>query len=249
MILVALTLCGHSKDYVLSRFWEMADACLRRDDVDLVVLGDRPDATPEWATFQPVEWRLGSTYAEDMLWATRDYASELARAGDYDAMMWHGVDALWDTRDGFDALLAGLNHYDVVAPLIAARTDSSVAVARRFLPRETGEGSPWLLEQEYIPTSELLSGAYVEAGFPGADNILISRRCYDVNFHGHRAWYERVAKGETNVCVEEYWCWKAKNRGFSIAVDTSTHVWHVGEDMIARQYPSVEVSVEALEWP
>jgi len=243
-VLVAVTWCSNAKHYVMPKFWEMLDACVRHDDVDILVLGDQSDV-PEWVVHEPVSWKSGSTYAEDMLWATRDYATEYAKAGDYDVMVWHGVDALWQSRADFWQVLSNLGDVHAVAPLISPRNDSSRAIARRFIGNGAGSYS---LQQVDIPRTELESGKLVSSGFPGADNIMISKKAFDIGFDGHSAWYQRVSNGGTNVCVEEYWVWRALVKGYRVAVDTSVKVWHVHEDLVARMPYGIEKPLGDITW-
>ena len=244
-VLVAVTWCSHGKDYVVPKFMEMADhVFVLNPNVDVVFFGDMVPPGPY--AHVPVDWG-GAFYAEDMLMATREEARKYAIKGGYDILMWHGIDALWQSLTDFSLMVAKVNlRNPVIAPVISARADSRFWIARRFRwnPDEQAYG-----ENQYDISKAEINGHLVRSGFPGADNIAIHRSVFEyVGFEGHTKWYERVAQGRENLCVEEWWCLKAINLGYRIHVDTSTFVWHVHEDGIARMIDGIERDMETLTW-
>lgn len=242
-VLVAVTWCSHGKDYVVPKFFEMAPKVF--DGANVVFFGDM--VPPSEYEHVSVDWG-GIHMAEDMLLATREVARQKAVREGYDVLMWHGIDALWQSGDDFRSIVGATSSYrPVVAPVISARADSRFWIARRF--DEDEDGRP-LESQTDIPLSELESGPrYLPSGFPGADNISIDRRAFEViSFDGHMRWYDRVRAGLPNLCAEEWWCFKAARNSIPICVDTETFVWHVHEDGVARMLPGIEVPMEGLKW-
>lgn len=237
-VLVGVVDIGEGKAYARAKFDEMARACIEGPGVDIVFFANR-----EHPRYNTIVTDFYSNYAEDMLTAGREEFRRMAIVGEYDRMVWQGIDAFFRNRDDFERLL---NHnVDVVAPLISARQWEDEAVARRFLRL----GSRYLEEQVDIPHAELLGDReLVPSGFPGADNIVIDRRLFYIDFKGHVPWYVRHANGETNICVEEFWCLQALNRGYNIFVDTRCKVWHVHEDHTARMFKGITKRLEDLSW-
>lgn len=267
-ILVAVTLFGNGKDYVLPKFKQMAEHCMRHPqndfstiETDVRVYGDHNLSSDKYKWIQYHHQTSPGFYAEDMLMKSREQARLDAIREDYDLMVWHGVDALWQKPYDFYRL-AWTSHIrqTVVSPLIAARTDENQAVCRRFKkgyrgissvgPKVLGLHWIWAEEQEEIDEGELLSGELIETGFPGADNMFIPKKWFNVSLtDGHDPWYKRVAQGRANLCCEENWVRNVLNQGANVYCDTKVKVWHVHEDGTARMYKGITERLENLHWP
>jgi hypothetical protein len=239
--LCCVTLYGPGKDYVLAAFSEMARACLV-GEMDVVVYGDHP---LEGFKHRPMPWP--GPYAEDMLWASRAQSIHDAREGGYGVLVWHGVDALWQSPTDVMDVLYGPADFPIRAPLICGRTDATYPVCRSFA--RTADGG-YAEEQEEIDVDRLLDGDWFQnQGFPGADNIMIDDDVFErIDFEGHVPWYERVARGQTNLNCEEFFCLKAVRAGFDIWTNAGVKVWHAHEDRIARMWPGTEVPLTSLRW-
>jgi hypothetical protein len=235
-VLIGVTDYGDAKGYIMPSFLQMLAAIRRRSlhDVHIAWAGN---AAP-----MPVEWELigtpGLTYADDMLRESREWFMTLAPS--YGRVVWQGVDALYQSVEDFDKLVAGGAVADVVAPLICARADEGFAIARRFVDSTK--------VQYDIPDEELCSGRIVPSGFAGADNFFISPSAYSVEVQDYVPWYVKVNNGKPNTCYEEDWVWQALLEGKSVMLDTSVPVWHVHEDNIARMYPGIRQPLSELPW-
>lgn len=238
--LVGITNFTHAKDYVMPAFHKMAERCITPvvGHENVMVVSERSDPV-----FNTQIMPVPGVYAEDMLTASRDYIMKRARREGFDRVVLQGVDALYQTRKDFENLIS--RPVEIVAPLICARNMPHMAVARRFIRREDKITE----EQVDIPRKELMSGKLIKSGFPGADNIVITKNCFDIPFaEGHKPWYKRVADGEHNLCVEENWVRNALIAGHQAWVDTSIKVYHVHEDCIAGLYPNKVCQLKDLRW-
>lgn len=232
-VLVGVTRFTFAKGYCDLKWREMMFECVE-PLAQIMVVSERPDQDFDTLLMDTPGW-----YAEDMLMHSREKIRLQAIEGGYEKMAWFGIDAMLESRADFERLIS--HDVDVVAPLIPARTDADVAVARRFVGNS--------LEQTDIPDEELLQGGLVPSGFPGADNIVIDESCFHISIlDGHTPWYERVARGEPNVCGEEYWVWKAQQEGFGVFVDADVKAYHVHEDCVARMYKGIEKPLSELSW-
>lgn len=264
-ILVGVTKYTSAKDYILPQFYEMMAECIEPivGKENIIVVGDHQDEI-----YHTEIRHVDSSYAEDFLIDSREYIRKLAVAEEYDYMMWQGLDALFQSREDFIALLS--NKVDIVAPLICSREDSNNAIARRFIykddqltTKQEDIGDEELYEGEFELSKEMQAistyrpaGGFsrrapwlVEAGFPGADNIIIHKDCYHIPFaEGHTPWYDRVEAGQDNVCVEEEWIRRALVAGKKSYVDTSVKVWHCHEDGIARMFKGIQIPTSELRW-
>lgn len=236
--LVAVTFSSGAKAYAMPLFSAMAHA-VYEPHADVRIYGDWNVGGFE-QIFVPTP--NASTYAEDMLMATRERAFADARAEGRPALVLAGIDALLETPSEFARLLNEAQFLrGAVAPLITARSDANHAICRRFY-RAPGGGHLDLLETQHdVPVRELTGGDLIPTGFPGADNLVVSSELFDVPFaEGHTPWYERVAQGRVNLCVEEEWVLRCLRAGHRFACDTSVKAWHVHEDGVARRWRGVE---------
>jgi hypothetical protein len=239
-VLVGITSYTANKSYVFPKLEEMLEACVvpvvGRDNI--IVVGD----TPICGDFPFYPMPLPGHYAEDMLMASRQKMLEFAIAHDYDKLVWQGVDALFQNKEDFERLVSYPSSFDLIAPLISARADASHAICRRFLSLLEGD-------QVDVPEEELHSGELILTGFPGADNIVLNKQVFEVPFtEDHDPWYERVAEGRTNVCVEEEFVRRCLLLGHHCWCDTALKVFHVHEDGIARMWPGIERPMAELSW-
>lgn len=255
--LVAVTLYGHGKDYVVPAFSCMAAACmLGWPGVDVIVIGDRPVPGLQFVQGPPVR---GNGWAEDMLIASRSMAFDMAIDGDYDTLMLHGIDALWQSPADFHTILnppPGIKDiYTIRAPMITARSDADFLIAREFKDFETGEQMD--SKAKWIDWDASTATWVPNAGFPGADNMAIDRSAFTaVPFaEGHTPWYERILDEEAqNLCVEEEWCRRAlmpDAEGIQdrmIGLNTKVKVWHVHEDGVARMWKGKTKPLKDLDW-
>lgn len=255
-VLVAVTLFGENKKYVVPKFLEMYDACIRPFNmVATVIYGDHNiDTHPTGLKYQHMQ--SPGWYAEDMLMASREQARLDAIERDVDIMVWHGIDALWQSPKDFAKMLNTVTTTRrVVAPLISARNWADQPVTRRFVPAaqsDVNDPVQYTQVQTDVPDDELLSNWMIPTGFPGADNIFIPREYFDLSLtDGHDPWYKRVEEGRVNVCCEENWIWNLLNRespNHPVYCDTSVKVWHVHEDGRANMYKGITKRLEDLSW-
>lgn len=243
-VLYSIVLYGHAKNYVVPKWIEMANECIFPvNGVDLIIGADSPRDEFPGHNFVPL--RPGLTYVEDMLIPLREKFREMAIYGEYDKLVWGGIDCLFQTRSDFERLI---NHdVDAVAPLISARTDPNAPVARRF---EQNHYDGWFSEEQYdIHDWELLrSKELILSGFPGADAYVVDKKLFGITYDGHIPWYQRVANGQPNLDCMEYWTLMALNRGAKIYVDPLVKVWHVNEDGWAHMYKGIRKRMEELTW-
>lgn len=254
-VLYSITSFTTAKDYVHDAFVRMAEACIA-PYADIRVYGDRPIGADRILGSYPHIWiPLPGHYADDMLINARQRALEHARMDGYDALVWAGVDALFETQDGFKRLLDRIGSIwgrnaesPILAPLIPARMDANKAVCRHFDWNDQGE---YLETQHEVAENALESGELVDvAGFPGADNLILPAHALklDIMAEDYIPWYERVKQGLPNLCCEEWWCLKALRSGKEIYCDSSVKVWHVHEDGTARLWKGIERPVGELTW-
>lgn len=252
-VLVAVTDYSEAKAYCREKFWEMAEACiLPHDDVSMVLAGEHgkwDDRPADY--FVPMPDDLG-TYVEDMLMHSREAMRNIAITEDFDRLVWQGLDAPYVSGDDFERV--AFSDLDIVAPVISARTFPGMAVARRFELLDEGGEYLYGEEQHNIPAEELMSGELVPAGFPGGDNISISRDVFtEISWANgaHTPWYRRVAEGKPNLDCIEWYCLQALNAGYNSWVDSSSHAWHVDDGdhvPVARLWPDKNVPLEELTW-
>ena len=251
-------LCGiirysAAKDYIVPKFVEMLEQCIMPiEGVDVAwALEEGAPELPGDFHLHPFEGK-SLAYAEDMLMIGRESFRTMAIMGEYDAMLWQGIDALWQSREDVEKILKHLEApgVPVVAPLISARADSNFAIARRFVSEPSTSPLQFTEDQVDIPVEELSGGSIIPSGFPGADNIALRKDTFDVTWMegNHDQWYKRVAEGRPNICCEEWLIRELRNRGQFTWLDTSVKVWHVHEDGVARMWPGIEKPLADLSW-
>jgi hypothetical protein len=247
-VLACIPLWGHSKDYIVAKFFEMAKRCIFPiEDVHPVLFGDRSDIASvhnlEIQFFRDVG---GRQYAEDVCLIAKNMALTYATENKYDKCIWLGVDCLFQTKEDFQELLNLCTvKVPIVAPLTSSRLDPSEAVCRMFLHVD---GVP--TEEQYdIPDYALWSESLVQVGFPSSDALAIHKSAFGVRVKEHIPWYERVEKGMPNVCGEEAWCLQALRQGFTLHCATWLKVWHANDtDGVARMWPDISVPTITLHW-
>ncbi len=250
---------GRDFGHILAKFQEMHEVCIK-PYADTIVVGDNGDFA--WsldALYSPAE--TSSTYAEDMLAIADERSRVRAIEGGYSKVLWQDVDCLYDTSADFERLIS----HDVagVGALTSARGNPHAAIARRFV----GEDG----EQEDIPDEELLRAIegkaephseigvvpddphVIAAGFPGAGALClrvddIRDLSWDDPDLGAVKWYDRVAQGRPNICLQEQFCLWMIERGRAVYLDTQVRVWHCAEDDTAGRYPGENTSIESLVW-
>jgi hypothetical protein len=240
-ILYGVTLMGAAKNYIVPKFIEMANACIV-PHADVLLVGDVE--IPGFRHISCHARQVRPNFAEDMLWETDLVIQRTAIAEGYDVMFPAGIDQLWDSPDDLPALVANMGEYDGMGTLQAARTDSNVAVCRRFV---NGDGT-----QIDVPDGELESGAIIETGFPGFDTCALTRRAFripwwDLDPHA-MAWYERVEAGLVNICAQEWLVMELQRYGMKVGCNTAIKTWHVHEDMTARMWRGIERDVREMSW-
>lgn len=255
-VMLGVTAYGHGKDYILPDFFMMLRECVDRSQyfADVYVGADLPSNCPSWATH--VQGSTDLMYADDMLAESRMRFLQIAADMGYDALMWHGVDAMYQDAEDFNRLIKSVETSEprVVAPLISARTFSNYAVARRFdrvphfnLMTHNSEGE-YLESQHDIPKDELEAGGMVRSGFPGADNMIIDHTYFNIGVPNFIPWYERVYRGLENLCFEEQWVLQVLKRGGNVYVNADVNVWHVDHDGTARLFPDREETLDEIAW-
>lgn len=233
-VLAGIVNFSHAKDYCKPKLLEMIDACVIPCVDDIIVVGDNPVGHLPYAHLS-----CNSSYAEDMLITGREWLRRYAIEEDFDKMLWQGMDCFWKSEEDVRTVME--HNVPVVSALTSARDDANKAIARRFVDKEGN--------QEDISDDELLDGGLIESGFPGADAIFIDRDVFSYPFkEGHTPWYERVNRGQVNLCVEENWCLELTKSGIKQYVDADVRVFHAHEDGIARAWPGEERQMEMLTW-
>jgi hypothetical protein len=242
--LVGIVAYGDSKAYIMPKFNEMLDACIRPvEAVDIAWVSDRHIKNGDFNLIM-----TGShLYVEDMLIEGRELLRKFALQHGYTKLCHQGVDCLWQSQQGFERVLS--HDVPIVGPLITARNDPDFAVARRFHAEGVEPPYQYKEEQYDIPEFELESGLLIPSGFPGADAIFYRQDVMDLSFEGHKPWYLRVRDGETNIECMEYTILNAANRGQAAYVDTMVKVWHVHENGVANMWKGITKPMNELEWP
>jgi len=230
------------KDYALPKLYENLAVCVA-PFADVLFVSDRDHLNFNTHVINQPK----SFYSEDILYHAREYIRAYASESHYDAFIWQGSDCYYNGAWDFLRFIRRAFRWDALAvgALTCARTDSKLAVARRF----TGMGT----EQYTIASAELDSGCFVPCyGFHGADALLIKGQLINeswMQFQNFKPWYEIREENPHSLCIEEFWLWKmgVKYPG-SIWLDTSIRTWHVHEDGIARQWYGKEKRIEDLTW-
>jgi len=241
-LLVGVVAYGSAKDYVMPEFERMLEACMPECDYVWVTCEGQGHPCPQFGG-DVLEIPPGLSFSEDILIPAHTAIRDYALAGDWDTLLWQNVDGLWQSRSDVLRVMSWLKLVSVTSPLICARTDSSYAVARRFVYVEGYTG-----EQVDIPESELASRKVIRVGFGGSDNMFFRRDAFDWGDGEHTPWYERVENGDPNLCFEEWILLELRKRGRLAMLDTGVKVWHVDEDGTARMWKGIEVPLRELTW-
>ena len=238
-IAVGIVDVGTTKNYVVEKFNEMLDACVRPHGVDIVWSTDKERT--DYDVVLPMS--SNSSYVEDICMIGRRDIVNYARESGYDKLVWQGIDCLYQSSKDFEKLIH--RKFDVIGALTTARSNSNAAVAGLFIRDENGltdehtQFSDWVLDHEWI----------IEADVPGTDALVISKNCLDLDWQGkHIPWYVRRAQGGFDLTCEGWYCQELIKRGQKIYLDTSIKTWHVHEDGIARMWKGIEKPLKELSW-
>jgi len=227
-VLVGITSYGTAKSYMDAALYRNMLECVSPLDVDVVVYGDRRVPGLPYA---PLDF-VPTTWSDDMTYVGRDHIRFVAQRYGYDAFIWQGIDCLYDSAEDFQSFLAraDASEYDAIGALTAARNRPDYPVARRFVENTSS--------QVETSTVELMSGDIIPAGFPGADALLVKSNLFHLSWRDwdYTPWYNYA--GKDPICVEEFWCMKVLNLGYSIGLDTSIRTWHVHETGLAARWPN-----------
>lgn len=227
-ILVGVSSHGSAKDYVHKKFKENMLKCVQ-PWADIIVFGDREIDGLDHIYMDPIH----SCWQDDMTYESREEIRKFAADNDYDAFIWQGVDCLYHSEDDFRQFCraAHLSEFDAIGALTAGRNRPDYAVARRFIGNTK--------EQVDISTHELNSSKIIPAGFPGADALLVRKSMFLESWMkwDYISWYNQRDIEQNPLCIEEYWCWKTSNSGFTIGLDTGIRTWHVHENGMAARWP------------
>lgn len=246
--LIGIVLFSPAKDYVIDKFYEMATACFDQDLFDVLMVSDRVSPVYRTLKIPSPGW-----YAEDMLTVGRTEIQKYARIYEHECMIWQGVDCFYKSNRDFERLVSNVTDkgFSAVGGITTARADENFCVLRHFDIAPDGEiletQTDWPADMidKWVEEGELVS----VGGFPGADALVIHNRLYDITFEGHIPWYERVAMGQPNICVEEYWCKRVLEAGHEIMLDPTVLTWHVHDvDHIARMWRGITKPMDELSW-
>jgi len=223
-ILVGITSYSEAKNYTHKKLVENMETCVQ-PVADVMTFGDKTIPGIEHFPMPSIP----STWADDYLYEARDRIRSYAAEGDYDAFIWQGSDCYYNSYADFKLFTerAMVSNYDAVGALTAGRNRPDYPVARRFT-----DGGP---AQHEIPEEILLSGTIVDAGFPGADALLVKKNLFNETWKNwyYTPWYEHPAE----LCVEEFWCMIVTRMGHRIGLDTFIRTWHVHENGMASRWP------------
>lgn len=242
-VLVGIVYYGTAKGYCRPNFDRMMQNILRstEHDIEVAWASENASSVPIYADHL-FNMPMGLVYSDDILPPAHTDFLDLAEDMGYDKMVWQGVDMFYNNVLEFGRLVS--HDVDLVSALVAARTDSRAAVARRFV--RNGKG--YTAEQVDIPAHELeMWNGLVEAGYPSSDNLVIRNNLFDLRLPDFQPWYKKLEDGEIGTCYEEDFCLAALNRGAKSYVDTSVRPFHVHDvDLVGRQYRGVEVPLSVL---
>lgn len=234
-LLVGIASHSTAKDYTHEKLLENMQACVM-PYADVLSFGDRriPGIDHIDMPYVPSVW------SDDMVYESREEIRQYAAENNYDAFIWQGSDCYYHSSVQFQLFVqrAMYSDYDSVGALTPGRNRPDYAVARRFTSGH---------EQEEIPHDELTSGRIIPAGYPGTDAILIKPKLFEKSWTDwdYIPWYEF---GPGGLCIEEFWCMKVIQMGYSIGLDTAIRTWHVHETGMAARWPNEFVHQSQLSW-
>ena len=259
-------------DYLMPKFVEMHRACIA-PYADTLIVGDHTGQdlldrlmntgkirVGETITYIRAE--VASSYAEDMLAVADKRTQEMAIEDGYKKFVWQDIDCLYASPGDFSRLVS--HDVDAVGALTCARTDPDTAIARRFLPGTDGEqvdiSNEEIIEaiNKYRITIPVMDGFpeyrdepwLIECGFPGAGALCIDTESTKEIYWDEMTprWYQRVAEGRPNICLQEWFIACMEYHGLKTYLDTRVRVFHVDEQSIANRYPGERVPLESLSW-
>lgn len=239
-VLVGTIIAGPWKDYAIPKFEEMCRDLL--PDVDVLAIVDEYGRTslPEFL----VPETANTMWATEIVFHGKNALKAYALGGNYDALIWQGIDCYYNTRADFDLLVKGAEDHAIIGGLIAARNRPDYAVCRRFLGRTTGQ-----YDHAEAEWPNAFKGVRDVPGYIGSDATLIRRDALEtVTMDGYEHWHLNRSPGFLGP--EEYFMWSAINRHRTIpAIDARCRPWHVHENGLAARYPNQTCRLEDLGWP
>lgn len=248
-VLVAVSLYGTLKNYILDQFLKMAKSCIDPvENVDIIVFGDRGIGGYE---FIPCEIK-GNGWADDVIWSTHQKALDTARDRSYDAVLFQGIDCLYNSEADFRRLVG--SNEDIVGAITMGRKAPEYAVVRDWIEKEIYDGyshNSVLTTKQTDVNIPKHSNGLVPCGFPGTEAMLINRKeCFDIPIANpkYEMWYADDNDRDTYLCVHEFWCYQAAKLGYKLYVDTSVKTWHCDDSGYAHRWQVKSVKNEDLVW-
>lgn len=242
---MGVVVAGHTKDYAIPKFIEMADKYVKHDII-FAVDEYRSDIPYEQLK---VPSMLGKFWATEIVYYGKQALKEHTLAGGYSHLVWQGIDCYYHSREDYERLLKHGSKYDIVGALVAGRNRPDYPVCRKFVHLD----GVWTTKQEEIDPWEFNIGNLLIdiPGYIGSDATILSDLVLqEVSTSGYEHWHERPNKdmplGELGP--EEWFMYQAVKHGIFPLVDPTNRPYHAHEDGTVARYKGETYNLQELKF-
>jgi hypothetical protein len=253
-ILVGVILSGDSKEYVVSKFFEMAKSVFK--EVDVLFITDRWREDVELQGFQQlVVKETNHIFCTMVVYHGKQALKHYTLENRYDWLVWQGIDCLYRDKDDFNDLTTiACNNWEefgdtICGALVAGRNRPEYPVCREFVVDDKGIATPEERElgDQFFEKYANQYEAVTVSGFIGADaTFLHSDILRKVTLKGYEHWHERGCQG---LGPDEWFMYRAiKDWNQHPTICPNIRPYHVHESCEWARYKGESGRLEDLSW-
>lgn len=243
---MGVVLAGHSKDYAIPKFLEMAEKYV---DCRIVFVVDDYRSEIPYRQIK-VSKMQGCFWATEIVYHGKEALKEFVINSRYTHLIWQGIDCYYHSKDDFQKLIRCAGTWDITGALVAGRNKPSYPVCREYI--RTVEGKITTKQRELKGWELDISTPIVVSGYIGSDATSISKVALaNVDVSGYEHWHERPNKDTPlgELGPEEWFMYRAIKQGYVPVVDPGNRPYHAHEDGTVVRYKGLTYRLEDLEFP
>ncbi len=242
---MGVVLSGHSKDYAIPKFIEMADKYIvGKCPIIFVVDEYRSDIPYRQIKIKSMQ---GTFWCTEIVYHGKEELKRFVVDSAYTHLIWQGIDCYYHSEEDFDRLLRCAGIWDITGALVAGRNRASYPVCREFVYDNQGkittaqrEVKQWVLD---------IDTPIINTGYIGSDATSISKRALEaIDTSGYEHWHLRPNRDTPlgELGPEEWFMYRAIKQGYMPVVDPGNRPYHAHEDGTVVRYKGLTYRLEEL---